>query len=1301
MNSKSLFKISYLFIFLLLLGLPFSNVKSNVLKADSIIIDSEFKKVLSNQEINWIQQKQSISVVFHDKNYAPIWAYYSNNCYGVTADFLDLFLKSVNLNVDTVAVSWEEGLKLLEQNKVDLIPSINITNKRKELYLFSLPIVTVKNKIVRKKESQKVNDLKDLTGYVFAVEKGFYTHDLIKQNIVNPAILEFDNTIDAIKSVYNGRTDYYIGNEYTIDYILRTENLDLAIDDFINEPFMNIAFATTKDNNILQSILNKFIASTSQDIIQNIYYNNIFGKFDINKDSVNSLIIDSIKVLNIGYKSFRTPLEFFSNKTLQGIVPEITFKILDNAEIKYNIVLYSDFLEMIPDLQEGKIDMIASLNRTSLRERSIFFSEPYLKLNYIAFGSSERNNIYNIKQINRQKIGVFAAHWLIDELEKQYPNAEFMFYNDFEKLFKDIERNKLDIAFCNSYTYNYYTNSDSFKILEILFYTDYTETCCFAVSEKYKFILPHINRKIAGFDPIAKDQILDKWMSQSPDLSLISRLSIRDYVLIFGLILFVALAVLIHFVQNRKISNKYRRLEEQLSMYKGEMQNVFSYFSDIYFKTDMAGLIINVSPSVLNISGYKPDYYRGKHISEVFYNREEWAEVIESLQNKKSVVDFLFSFKTKTGKKVICSATIKVILDKNDNIEYYEGLVKDFSHRISTQNKIDNIENYLIQCQEFTKTGVTKYRPAKKSISFDLSFLNLLGYNSSYRLIKEEQFYKMIHPHDLNLVKTSFEKILSNIVEQIEFSCRIKTKSGAFVWFNNKFSVNKKASMGAVKEIFGLHTLASSLKTIEEQMISAERMLSTIYKSVPIMLLELDNELSIRKINESVESYSGKVKEEIIGKNLNQVICDNKDRDFAYQAEQIVKNSFEKRENFINQEVKCQIQANDSDDLETKYFLLSTNIYLIEQSLFCLLLIIDATPVIKNQEQLKQNTVLLEKKDKQNQNLIANIISQTQNPIKNVIKSIKSLDFEKLEKASEQTNILKNNIEQLLDIIDNINNLSNYKNKSIAVVSDRIDLAVVLKDIVQQFTEKYKKANVSIVQRLDIPQEIASVYADKEKLQILISNLLKHLYNYMSSGEISLGIDYQETTFRFYMMVDNVKEINFSNSIELTVAKDVAKLIQTPLEFNNDNADNFYCSFVIAGTNEKHKKETNVTIEKQGKTILIVEDEEYNYYYLQKILELVGYDIIVADDGQKAIDTVENNNNIDIILMDIRLPGIDGLEASKRIKAMYPEMPIIAQTAYDLNSEEDRVMEKYCDDYIQKPIVSSELYEKIKKNLKK
>jgi CheY-like chemotaxis protein len=204
----------------------------------------------------------------------------------------------------------------------------------------------------------------------------------------------------------------------------------------------------------------------------------------------------------------------------------------------------------------------------------------------------------------------------------------------------------------------------------------------------------------------------------------------------------------------------------------------------------------------------------------------------------------------------------------------------------------------------------------------------------------------------------------------------------------------------------------------------------------------------------------------------------------------------------------------------------------------------------------------------------------------------------------------------------------------------------------------------------------------------------------MSSGEICISIDYKDNAFLFSVKVDNVKEINFSNSIELTVAKDIAKLIQISLEFTSDIPDSFLCSFLLTGVVEKSKKETSLKVEKKGKTILIVEDEEYNYYYLQKILELVGYDIIVADDGQKAIDAVESNRKIDIVLMDIRLPGIDGLEASKRIKAMLPEIPIIAQTAYDLNSEEDRLMEKYCDDYIQKPIVWSELYEKIKRNLK-
>jgi CheY-like chemotaxis protein len=112
-------------------------------------------------------------------------------------------------------------------------------------------------------------------------------------------------------------------------------------------------------------------------------------------------------------------------------------------------------------------------------------------------------------------------------------------------------------------------------------------------------------------------------------------------------------------------------------------------------------------------------------------------------------------------------------------------------------------------------------------------------------------------------------------------------------------------------------------------------------------------------------------------------------------------------------------------------------------------------------------------------------------------------------------------------------------------------------------------------------------------------------------------------------------------------------------------------------------------------TILISEDEINNYKYLQAILESKNITLLRATDGFEAVNICENNPNIDLVLMDIKMPVMDGIEALKRIRKFRANLPIIAQTAYALEHDRQEFLAMGFTDYIAKPIVKEELLKMI------
>lgn len=114
---------------------------------------------------------------------------------------------------------------------------------------------------------------------------------------------------------------------------------------------------------------------------------------------------------------------------------------------------------------------------------------------------------------------------------------------------------------------------------------------------------------------------------------------------------------------------------------------------------------------------------------------------------------------------------------------------------------------------------------------------------------------------------------------------------------------------------------------------------------------------------------------------------------------------------------------------------------------------------------------------------------------------------------------------------------------------------------------------------------------------------------------------------------------------------------------------------------------------RKKKTILVAEDEVYNYFLIEEILSGPEYEIVWAQDGQIAVDMFKSRCDIDLILMDIKMPNLSGIEAMKIIKVINNSVPIIAQTAFAF--EEGRLMQYGFDDYITKPMNIDKLLRKV------
>ena len=179
----------------------------------------------------------------------------------------------------------------------------------------------------------------------------------------------------------------------------------------------------------------------------------------------------------------------------------------------------------------------------------------------------------------------------------------------------------------------------------------------------------------------------------------------------------------------------------------------------------------------------------------------------------------------------------------------------------------------------------------------------------------------------------------------------------------------------------------------------------------------------------------------------------------------------------------------------------------------------------------------------------------------------------------------------------------------------------------------------------------------------------------------------------------NFKKILIENS-DKTLSEQKSILKKTFEEWKGERKqldDILVIGFKISFDKIKVKSDLNYNWE--DKTILIVEDDEANYLLLRKTLETTNAKIIHAENGKDAVNYCKSHPEIDVVLMDIRMPVMDGIEATSQIKQFRNDLPIIVQTAFTMSSEKEKSFKAGCDDYISKPINTKELYATICKHI--
>ncbi len=331
------------------------------------------------------------------------------------------------------------------------------------------------------------------------------------------------------------------------------------------------------------------------------------------------------------------------------------------------------------------------------------------------------------------------------------------------------------------------------------------------------------------------------------------------------------------------------------------------------------------------------------------------------------------------------------------------------------------------------------------------------------------------------------------------------------------------------------------------------------------------------------------------------------------------------------------------------------------------------------------------------------------------------------EKRKDFTEIIVQGSEQLLAIIDDIISIASIEAGLEKVHNTEVNINLTCKHINDQFSQKAFDKSVALSVRTALPNDEAFIVTDETKLVQILNNLIGNALKFTQQGSINFGytvndthlefyvedtgmgipMDMQEIIFTRFRQVETTDEQIVSGSgIGLSISRAYVELLGGKIWLTSElgKGSVFYFSIPYSKADTKNApvipSKMGLNFEfKNNKTLLIAEDDDSNFILMEEILFDMGINILRAENGIEAVKICKSNPHINLVLMDIKMPKMDGYEATTRIKEFMPNLPIIALTAYSADVDRDKALASGCSDFISKPIKKDSMRLKISEQL--
>ena len=772
---------------------------------------------------------------------------------------------------------------------------------------------------------------------------------------------------------------------------------------------------------------------------------------------------------------------------------------------------------------------------------------------------------------------------------------------------------------------------------------------------------------------------------------------------------------------------KDKRIAEQLLRESEErLQNIYNDSIVCLYRTNPKGEILIANQTLIKMLGFSSfEELASRNLQDSGYGesspRQEFLNQIEKYGEVKETEAVWIS---KEGKEIFVRESAKAIYDKDGKILFIDGTVADITEKKIAEKALDetnrtintligNLQGIVYRCRndkdwtmEYLSNGTTEltgYLPE------ELLHNNVISFNN------------IIHNEDRDFIQSEVQIALKN-KEHFHCTYRIVTRSGEVKWVWEKgegiFDEN-----GRLEHLEGFITDISQRKILEEEKMQGEQRYRELFLNNPVPTYIFDEDtLEFIEVNDATVQNYGYSREEFATMTIKDVRVPDDIPELIESMESMKKNNIaifmsshfrHKKKNGVVFPVDITSHSlPEKDGRKTR-----------------LVTAIDITERVNASEQMRLAKEKAEASDRLKTMFLNNISHEVRTPLNGILGFAGIISQEILSDKDrvESLRMLQESSDRLLATITNYMDISLITSGNMSVYKRDFSPKEILSSLFNNYKTLCAAKGLELLLELPVDSENIIVNNDPEVLKKIFSHLLNNAVKFTDQGTVRYGYCFRNRELEFFVkdsgigiekesldiIFDNfVKEdhspskLTEGSGLGLSISKGFADILGGSIRVESEpgSGSSFYFSIpseIKSGAIDKGFPTVEHGNSKGVVTVLVAEDDETNFLYLKAVLTReVKALVLHASNGIEVIELFKSHPEVSLIFMDIKMPEIDGLEATRQIKLLNNSIPIIAITAYAMSGDEDRVLAAGCDCYMSKPFSKKALLDKIAEYVK-